>query len=342
MKILAGIATLLALVCAAGSSARVASSSGAAVSSNVVVVTTTADALNGHVSSLSALKAKPGRDGISLREALSAADKTGGSATVYIMFSTRLNGKTIKVRSELPPLHRNHLVLEGIAPNGSPASVTLDGRRASAKLAELLLVQASEVTVRWLRFSGVDPRRNLTTGVSALVVRQGPNTTTYPSSPGPSRIANVQIVDDVFDNSAVKLPKTTRRTASALMVGTDGVGGANTHISGITIARNTFRHFNSDAVGVLEASSGDKANGVVILDNTFEENAIPIELGGGGKSPRITGTQIIRNTIIGGGGINLDMNSSTRNGTIDQTLIEDNAISGPSGLINIDAAAFDP
>src|ERR1700690_3938976 len=55
-----------------------------AVSSNVVVVTTTTDVVNGAVSSVAALNANPGADGISLREALMAADATGGSATVYI------------------------------------------------------------------------------------------------------------------------------------------------------------------------------------------------------------------------------------------------------------------
>ena len=350
VKIAAGLATALALVSTTGLVAPIAGSSATVVSRNMVVVTTTADTLNGDVSSLSALKARPGRDGISLREALSAADKTGGSATVYIMFSAALNGKTIEPRTPLPSIHRDHFVLEGIAPNGAPARVALDGRRARKdKLGELLLVQASEVTVRWLRFTGVDPRRNLTTQVSALVVRQGLNTTTRPFSPGPSRIANVQIIDDVFDNSAVNLPHTpavggnSGVLANALMVGTDGVGGANTHISGITIARNLFRHFNNDACGVLEATSGDTANGVVILDNTFEENAIGIELGAGGKAPRIVGTQIIGNTITGSGGITIGMNSSTRNGTIDQTLIDSNTISGQlSGAIAIGGAAFDP
>ena len=158
----------------------------------------------------------------------------------------------------------------------------------------------------------------------------------------------MQIIDDVFDNSAVNLPHTpavggnSGVLANALMVGTDGVGGANTHISGITIARNLFRHFSNDACGVLEASSGDTANGVVILDNTFEENEIGIELGAGGKAPRIVGTQIIGNTITGSGGITIGMNSSTRNGTIDQTLIDSNTISGRlSGAIAIGAAAFD-
>jgi len=92
-----------------------------AVSSNVVVVTTTADVVNGAVSSVSALNTHPGKDGISLREALLAADATGGSATVFILFSAALNGATIEVMPELPPIHRDHLVLEGVAPNGSPA-----------------------------------------------------------------------------------------------------------------------------------------------------------------------------------------------------------------------------
>ncbi|MGZ4439241.1 MAG: hypothetical protein ACXVZN_02575 [Gaiellaceae bacterium] len=142
MKIAAGIATVLALACAAGSSARVAGSSAAAVSRNMVVVSTTANVVNGNVSSLSALKAKPGRDGISLREALSAANRTGGSATVYVMFSARLNGKTIQLRTPLPPLRRDHLVLEGVAPDGSPARVSLSGRHARLNtLNQLLLIQ---------------------------------------------------------------------------------------------------------------------------------------------------------------------------------------------------------
>src|SRR5271165_2090072 len=97
VKIAAGIAAVLAVICAAGV-ARAAGSRAVSVSRDMVVVTTTADVVNGNTSSLSALKAKPGRDGISLREALLAADHTAGSATVYILFSRRLNGKTIEVR----------------------------------------------------------------------------------------------------------------------------------------------------------------------------------------------------------------------------------------------------
>jgi List-Bact-rpt repeat protein len=349
VKIAAGIAAVLAVICTAGLSARAAGSRAVSVSRNMVVVTTTADVVNGKASSIAALNRKPGRDGISLREALLAADHTGGSATVYILFSHRLNGKTIEIRSELPPIHRNHLVLEGIAPNGAPAMVTLDGRRALMnKLGELLLVQASEVSVRWLRFTGVDPRRNLATQVAAVQVGQGRISQAFT----PKWIANVQIVDDVFDNSGFDFPYigsgggNTGLLADGLMF-----EGVNTHISGVMIARNTFRHFNPDAVGVQEDSSGDTGNGVVIENNTFAGNEIPIELGIADLASRLTGTQIIGNTITpnsttttvtGTGGSGISIDSNARNGTIDQTLIEDNAISGPATLLLIQAAATVP
>ena len=213
-----------------------------------------------------------------------------------------------------------------------------------------MYIEASEVTVRWLRFTGVDARRNPNGRDTAVVVRPGRYTGAPPYSPGPSLVANVQIVDDVFDNSGIPRPGTpTDPQSKGVYVGTQGPGGVNTHVSGITIARNTFRNYGDDAVGVLEPDSGATADGVVILDNTFEGNEIPIELGGGGNAPRITGTRIIGNTITGSGGggssggINLDMNETAVNGTIDETLIEGNAISGQQGgAILLNAAAFAP
>src|SRR5208283_5984855 len=143
-KLATGVVAALAVVATAGVAAHGASVPvpvPPAVSSDVVVVTTTADVVNGDVSSVAALNANPGGDGISLREALTAANATGGSATVYIMFSAALNGEAIEVLSELPPIHRDNLVLEGVAPDGPPARVTLDGLRAPlATLGELLLI----------------------------------------------------------------------------------------------------------------------------------------------------------------------------------------------------------
>ncbi len=88
------------------------------VSRNMVVVTTTADVVNGDVSSTVGAEgeAGTGRDLASRGAAGCRQDRRLGDRVHHVQ--RPLNGKTIEVRSELPPIHRDHLVLEGIAPNG--------------------------------------------------------------------------------------------------------------------------------------------------------------------------------------------------------------------------------
>ncbi len=327
MKLAAGVAAALVVVVTAGVSAHGATTLTATPSANVVVVTTTADLINGRTSSLAELKAHPGRDGISLREALAAADKTKGSQTVYIMFSARLNGKTIAIRSELPPIHRDHMVVEGIAPNGSPAVVTLDGRRArltppGRSGGELLLVQASEVTVRWLSFTSAP------TQLGGLDVIPGQNNSAPPSI-GPLKIAHVQILDNVFTSYG--------GAAEGVFIGNSYF--ANAHVSGVTIARNTFlvpSGVGGEGVLVGTDNSGGTAQGIVIEDNTFTGNEWAVELGENGNGPRQEGIQIINNTITGGA-IGITLDSSATNGTIDGTVIDGNVISGAQLALNFDA-----
>ena len=313
VKIAAPVAVVVASVCAVGLAAPAAGSRAVSVSRTMVVVTTTADVVNGNTSSIAALNRKPGRGGISLREALLAADHTGGSATVYILFSPRLNGKTIAIRSELPPIHRDHMVVEGIALNGAPARVTIDGRLArltppGMNGGELLLVQASQVTVRWLSFNSAP------TQLGGLDVIPGQNDSVPPST-GPLKIANVQILDNVFTGSGA---------GEGVVIGNPYF--ANAHVSGITIARNTFLDTtsgpNSEAIQVGTNYPTSTAQGVVIEDNTLVGNEWGIELASNASTvTRQTGQQIIGNTITGGGeGITFDSG-------VNGTLIEDNTIS---------------
>ena len=128
----------------------------------------------------------------------------------------------------------------------------------------------------------------------------------------------MQIVDDVFDNRGVTLPSTGGPLANGLVVGTIyGVSAGNkTHISGITIARNTFLNYNDTTVGVWENSAGATANGVVIEDNRFEQDEYAIELAEGGDGPREAGARIIGNTITGGSiGISLNKTRRTERST---------------------------
>jgi hypothetical protein len=342
-KPLVGIVPMLALGWLVGSPGRVtANASTAGVSPTMAVVTNTSDVVNGNVSSIAALNARPGRDGISLREALEAADHTRGSATLYIMFSRTLNGKRIEIRSELPPICRNHLVVEGIAPSGARAIVTLDGRRSTPFT--LLLIEASDVAVRWLHFTGVNPKG----WAAAMLVRPGLENGPG-SSLGPKTLTNIQIEDDVFDNSGFDFPPDNGPSgivvAAALTnpINTSPGSNANTNISGVRIAGDTFLNYTgSDALLVAADGSGATVDGVVIEHNTFAGDEYSVELATAGAGPRQSGTQIIANTITGTSdsaiGVSLNTTNSA-NGVIDGTLIEGNLLSGFQGAaINLRAA----
>ena len=343
MRVWAGVIVALALAQSAAPVAPAAGAAAAAVSHTVVVVTTTADVVNGDVSSVAALNARPGRDGISLREALEATDATKGTATLYIMFSRALNGKTIELRSELPPLRRSHLVLAGVAPNGAPAVVTIDGRHAGS-IYTLLLIQASEVTVRWLRFTGVKP-----TGhgwEAAMIVR--PGTENNPgTSAGPKTVAGVQIEDNVFDNRGITFPAYGGPSANGLIISPYPQNPANkdTVISDVTVAGNTFLNYtgNADGLGVWANGSRAAISGVVIEDNRFAGDQFSIELSAGGAAPRQQGTQVVGNTISGGQ-IGISVNTTNATGaTIAGTLIADDYISGiPGSAVNIGAEEYVP
>jgi hypothetical protein len=197
-----------------------------------------------------------------------------------------------------------------------------------------LLVQASEVTVRWLSFTSV----YYSTQLGALDVIPGRSDGT-PPSPGPLKIASVQILDNVFATYGGGIP-VPAPVAQGVFIGNSYV--ANTHVSGVTIARNTFLGPSSDGVLVGTDNSGSTAQGVVIEDNTFDGNEFAVELGEAGNSPRQEGTQIIHNTITGGS-IGITLNESATAGVIDNTLIQGNVISGVQGnAFNLDAAAYDP
>ena len=87
-----------------------------AVSSTVVVVTTTADVVNGSVSSIGRRSTRTqARMASRYGGALTAADAIGGSARPSAIIRPALNGATIEVPSALPPITRDHVVLEARA-----------------------------------------------------------------------------------------------------------------------------------------------------------------------------------------------------------------------------------
>jgi len=95
-----------------------------------VVVTTTSDGADGDDSSIAALQACPGPDGISLREALNAANRTPG--TKVIRFAAALHDAVITVglvtADRLPWLDGENIWIIGDIDGDGTPDVTLDGR----------------------------------------------------------------------------------------------------------------------------------------------------------------------------------------------------------------------
>jgi len=129
-KLLSG--TLIAMLVIMSTTACTKSSSTItepAGGSVVIMVTTDSDALNGKIANIESLIADPGPDGISLREAIEAANRFRQPVTIE--FSPHLKGTHIMVgsgkRGTLPILTGGWLTIDGDVDRDGKSDITLDG-----------------------------------------------------------------------------------------------------------------------------------------------------------------------------------------------------------------------
>lgn len=93
------------------------------VEGRLVTVTANTDVTNGDVSSIAALQANPGPDGLSLREAIEMTNNDPGRYTVR--FDNALGGSTIDVTNELPVLRGGGVFIDGDIDGDGRPDVTL-------------------------------------------------------------------------------------------------------------------------------------------------------------------------------------------------------------------------
>lgn len=115
-----------------------------------LAVTNTTDDVNGDTSSPAALIANPGPDGISLAEALDAANQTGGPHRV--LFDPSLAGGTIIVDEGLPTITRDGLTINGDIDGDNTPDVTVYG--ANVDVHNALVVRASHTVISGLEITG--------------------------------------------------------------------------------------------------------------------------------------------------------------------------------------------
>ena len=114
----------------------------------IVTVTTDSDAVNGDTSSVRALLANPGPDGVSLREAITAINHDSGKYT--IRFAPSLKGAVIKIGPRnLPRLTAAFTIINGDINGDGQPDVTLEnnGVTDNGPNPPGLIISAGDITV---------------------------------------------------------------------------------------------------------------------------------------------------------------------------------------------------
>ena len=277
-----------------------------------LVVSNNNDIVNGDTSSPCALIANPGSDGISLREALLAANDATGSGTITITFASALAGETIVPTSTNGCCYyitRDDVTIAGLVGQGGQPAVTID----ASNMFILFEVTASNVTLSSLRIIGLETANP----GDKLGIQVGPGAS------GPSVVSNIVIQGNVFiDNPGY--------AGIAVEVGIATPQATNAVVSNVTVANNTFTNIGA-GVSLWSWGTNDIIQDVLIFGNPFIGISDPIELASSyGSENKILRTRIIGNTFDGDiGGLLLDHGSATGSppstgNVFDGTVIEGN------------------
>jgi hypothetical protein len=258
-----------------------------------LVVTTRADATNGDVRSVENLRANPGQDGISLREAIEATNNDPGTYT--IRFARALRGRTITVNDGLPFLTGGSVSIDGDIDGGGKPDVTLRrGRGGGSGLA----VSSGGNALRALRLEG------FAVGVSFTLVPVAGRLPTGETFAG---------------NTLSKLVIEGGRSGAGIFFGPTGTcerrGRAcetRNRWRDLRIVDNTIDARRGIAVHLL-ASVGDQLEGLTISGNTLRVprrtrcvdesgNTIDVVAGAGllDRGNRMSGLLISDNSVEGG------------------------------------------
>ena len=283
-----------------------------------LTVTTDDDEVNGDTSSPCALIAHNGGDGISLREALLAANNAAGSGTITITFAPALAGATIALTERFAPITRNQITLTGPTSNGQP-NITLDATNA-ANSGAILFIAASDFTMSGMNIT------NLPANFNAMQIGGFGYNLVGQMVSSPAQICCFQINGNAFSNGS-------NNNSFAIFLSTTPNGTNNSTISNAVISNNTFSNL-FEGVNVQGGGTNNLIRDVTISNNVFSQltslGTSAVELGDStGTSNTIRGVQVVQNTFTGSfQGVILDINSTTSSSLIQDTVIARNVFSG--------------
>jgi parallel beta-helix repeat protein len=267
----------------------------AAASAQTVVVNTTSFLVTGDTTSVSALNATPGFENeISLWEAFTAANNTGGAGAVRIELAP---GLTIPLGlSPLPALTRDNVELAGDGTNGF----------STVAVGNIVINGASGIAVRDLRFDGLFSALRLESvdggfiegcvfggiapNISSIVLNNCQNVVVGGAGAGQGNV----VINDVIGGIAVE--GGSGNVIEGNLVGTDAVG-----TTGLGCA---------EGISILNSASG-----TIVRGNTVAGNSqFGISLANGAAGTSVVGNRVGVGpdgvTALGNGvGINIDLAS---------------------------------
>jgi hypothetical protein len=241
-----------------------------------VTVTNASDNVDGDTSSVQTLLGNPGSDGtISLREALLAANNTGGTNPITITFALTLTGQSIFPVNQMF-IQRDGITLQGFLDNTHQPAVTIDASQLVDPF--VLFETAAKVAVRSLRFA------NIQSSAGFVFI----NVNVQASRP---QIGRITVDGNVFTNQ----PGLTTHGIGVYVNMDTGTTGAV--VSNIIVTNNTFTHFEGDNDGILIQPNGtnNTIQDTLIAGNTFLDTTFGVEL----VPANASSSRIIRSRIIG-------------------------------------------
>ncbi len=292
----------------------------------VITVTNATVAINGDISSVKALAANPGPDGISIQEAIMATNNDPG--TWVIQFAPALKGSTIDVDpggqgGGLTPLTGGNVTINGdIDGDGKPdiTFTSLSGTGAGFLIVSGgntlyglalqhfswgVFIQRPSAAIGLLPATGTT-FSNITIGNLAITDIQDKGIWLCPTCGGTDAQSSAppEVTRNTWDHLLITGNTITGNDSGPLQgigLGTGNVGDTLQHT---TIANNTMVGAGGISIGVggEVGSTGDRALDTLIANNAISSSGRGIGIGLGGNSSNLGYFKYIGNPAGGDGG----------------------------------------
>jgi CSLREA domain-containing protein len=288
---------------------------------NTVVVNTTSDVSDGNVSSIAALYANKGADGvISLREAILAANATTNAAggADRITFNILGGGvKTIAPISSLPVISQA-VTIDGFTQAGATLgnlqtgighnlTVRLDGVSAGSLATAGLLVQANNVTIRGLNISGWAGNANssairLDTSQGALIEGNYLGTNVAGNTASPNANSGIELFNSsnaIIRNNLISGNGKAGVTLSGALTSGNVI---TSNLIGVNATNSAALGNSGEGVLISNAASNNRVGGIITAEaNTIANNSVGVAVVSG------TGNAILGNSLSKNTGLAIDL-----------------------------------